>query len=256
MRLSPLMFALALALGGCATSGGNSQMRESTGTEKRDEAARVHVELGQRYLQQGKLEMAMEKLQKALQINPNYTDAHTVIGLMYERIGDPKNAEDHYRRAVELQPKAGATNNNYGQILCSAGKLDEADKYFQRAVADPFYKYADVALANAGVCLLNGKRLDKAEANFRRAVEINPNNALALYHLANALYLKNEYFKARAFIQRFEALGQESAESLLLGHDIEQKLGNDNAAKEYARRLRQQFPDSRQAQQLESSNSS
>jgi type IV pilus assembly protein PilF len=250
------MFVLALALAGCATGGGNRQMPKTADTEKRDDAARVHVELGQRYLQQGRLEMALEKLQKALQINPNYADAHTVIGLLYERIGDPKSAEEHYRRAVELQPKAGAANNNYGQILCSAGRLDEADKYFQRAVADPFYKYADTALANAGVCLLTGKRLDGAEADFRRAVEINPNNALALYHLASTLYLKSDYFKARAFIQRFEALGQESAEALLLGHDIEQKLGNDEAAKEYARRLRQQFPDSRQSQQLESSNSS
>jgi type IV pilus assembly protein PilF len=250
------MFAVVLALSGCATGGGESQMPKSSGPQKRDEAARVHVELGQRYLQQGKLDIAMEKLQKALEINPNYPDAHTVIGLLYERIGDPKNAEDHYRRAVELQPKSGAANNNYGQILCSSGKLDEADKYFQRAVADPFYKNPDVALANEGVCLLTGKHLDNAEADFRRAVELNPNNSLALYHLASTLYQKNDYFKARAFIQRFEALGQDSAESLLLAHDIEQKLGNDGAAKEYARRLRQQFPDSRQAQQLESSNSS
>lgn len=256
MRPSPLMFVLTLALGGCATTGGDSQMPKTSAVDSRDEAARVHVELGQRYMQQGKLDISMEKLQKALQLNPNYADAHTVIGLLYERIGDPKSAEDHYRRAVELQPKAGAANNNYGQILCSAGRLDEADKYFQRAVADPFYKYADVALANAGVCLLTGQHLDKAEVDFRRSVEINPNNALALFHLASTLYLKSDYFKARAFIQRFEALGQESAEALMLGHDIEQKLGNEEAAKEYARRLRQQFPDSRQAQQLESSNSS
>lgn len=258
MPRNPRLFALAFAfaLGGCATGGGGADMPKTSASDKRDEAARVHVELGQRYLQQGKLEVAMEKLQKALQINPNYADAHTVIALLYERIGDPKNAEDHYRRAVELQPKAGAANNNYGQILCSAGKLDEADKYFQRAVADPFYKYADVALANAGVCLLKARRVDQAEADFRRAVELNPNSSLALYHLASALYQKSDFFKARAFIQRFEALGQDSAEALLLGHNIEQKLGNNDAAKEYARRLRQQFPDSSEAQQLESSNPS
>ena len=118
-----LLCGLALLLlAGCASNPGN--LPKTSATDKRDEAARVHVELGQRYLQQGKLDIALEKLQRALQFNPNYADAHTVIALLYERIGDPKSAEEHYRRAVELQPKAGAANNNYGQILCSAGRLD------------------------------------------------------------------------------------------------------------------------------------
>ena len=250
-----LLCGLALLLlAGCASNPGN--LPKTSATDKRDEAARVHVELGQRYLQQGKLDIALEKLQRALQFNPNYADAHTVIALLYERIGDPKSAEEHYRRAVELQPKAGAANNNYGQILCSAGRLDEADRYFQRAVAEPFYKYADVALANAGVCLLNGGRLDQAEADFRKAVELNPNNAAALLQLAGVLYRKNDFFKARAFMQRFETQGQDTPESLHLGRDIELKLGNAEGAREYAARLRQKFPDSPQAQSLDSSNPS
>lgn len=246
-----LLFALAAQ--GCAT-GGNAPAK---GKSDRQEAARVHVELGQRYLAQGKLDFAMEKLQKALQFDPNSADAHTVIAVLYERISDPKQAEEHYRRAVELQPKLGGPNNNYGTFLCQSGKYDEAEKYFQRAVADPFYKTPDIALTNAGVCLLHGGRLDQAEADFRRAVELNPSNSQALYHLAGALYQKNDYFRARAFIQRYEAQGEQiTPEALLLGHDIESKLGNRSAARDYARRLRQEFPDSLQARTLESGNPS
>jgi type IV pilus assembly protein PilF len=247
MRRSALL-ALSLMLGACAT-GGNAPAKNQG--DDRDDAARVNVELGQRYMQQGKLDFAMEKLQRALQINNNYPDAHTVIAVLYERIGDNKNAEEHYRRAVELQPKLGAPNNNYGQMLCSLGRLDEAEKYFQRAIADPFYKTPDLALTNAGLCQLRGDRLDTAEADFRRAVELNPVNAVALFNLASALYRKNDFFKARAFIQRYEAQGGDSADSLLLAHEIETHLGNADAARDYARRLRQQFPDSPQAQQLD-----
>jgi type IV pilus assembly protein PilF len=163
---------------------------------------------------------------------------------------------DHYRRAVEIQPKLGAPNNNYAQILCSAGRLDEADKYFQRAFADPFYKTPDQAYSNAGLCLLRAGKVDEAEVDFRKAIETNPNNGTALFRLASALYQKNDFFKARAFIQRFEALGPESADSLYLAHNIEAKLGNADAARDYARRLKQQFPDSQQAQLLDSSNPS
>lgn len=248
-----LLFALALH--GCASTSGLSP-RSSAKTD-RQEAARVHVELGQHYLAQNKLEFAMEKLQKALQFDPNSADANTVIAVLYERINNRKQAEEHYRRAVELQPKLGGPNNNYGSFLCHAGQYDEAEKYFQRAVADPFYKTPDIALTNAGVCLLQGGRVDRAEADFRHAVELNPNNSTALLHLASALFQKSDFFRARAFIQRYEAQGdQTTPEALQLGHDIESKLGNATAARDYARRLRQDFPDSQQARKLESSNPS
>jgi len=255
MRHSVFLPVLLL-LSSCASGGGGSNLQKTPASEERDSAARVNTELGMRYMEQGKLDVAMEKLQKALATSPNYADAHTVIALLYERIGDPKNAMDHYRRAVEIQPKLGAPNNNYAQILCNAGRLEEADKYFQRAFADPFYKTPDQAYSNAGQCLLRAGKVEEAEADFRKAVEANPNNATALFRLASALYQKNDFFKARAFIQRFEALGPENADSLYLAHNIEAKLGNAEAARDYARRLKQQFPDSQQAQLLDSSNPS
>jgi len=258
MRLSWMLPAV-LMLSSCVSSGGGSgsnSLHKNSAAQEREEAARVNTELGQRYLEQGKLDIAMEKLERALEIDPTYANAHTVIGLLYERINDTKNAELHYRRAVELLPKLGAPNNNYGQILCNQGRLDEADKYFQRAVADPFYKTPDQAYSNAGVCLLRAGKVDQAEMDFRKAIETNPNSATALFRLASALYQKNDFFKARAFIQRFEALGPEDAESLYLAHNIEAKLGNADSAREYARRLKQQFPDSQQARLLDSSNPS
>ena len=55
-----------------------------------------------------------------------------------ERIGNVEEAGKHYRRAVELAPKSGDTNNNYGQFLCAEGQYDEAQKYYAQAMRDPF----------------------------------------------------------------------------------------------------------------------
>jgi len=65
------------------------------------------------------------------------------------------------------------------------------------------------------------------------------------------LYDKNDFFKARAFIQRFDALGQPSPDALLLARNIEVKLGNNSAAHDYAQRLREQFPDASQTHSLD-----
>lgn len=252
-----IVFALGAALAGCGTMAGGkssgSGLAKESANDKREDAARVRVELGTRYMQQGKLELAQENLQKALEYDANYVDAHTVMAVLMERIGRTREAGEHYARAAELAPKSGAANNNYGQFLCASGHYAESQKYFQRAMEDPFYKTPDVLYTNAGACLLKaeGGSVEQAEADFRRALETNPNNALALYSLAQALYLKNDYFHARAFIQRFESLGQPSPDALLLARNIEIKLGHADGAREYTQRLREQFPDSEQTHSLD-----
>jgi len=257
MRLSSCLLAAALVLlplAGC--EGGPAPRKSGAAADEKRNAATVHMQLGQRYMETGKYEYAMEKLLKSLEYDPNFVDAHTVIAVLYERLGDSKRAEQHYRRAAELAPKDGNVNNNYGTFLCKGGQYEESAKYFARAIDDPFYKTPDVAYANSGSCQKHAGHADLAEAAFRRAVELNPNSGDSLFQLASLLYTKDDFFHARAYIQRYESLTQPSAEALLLGYDIEQKMGNTTGAQDYARRLRQQFPDSEQARKLDSSNPS
>jgi type IV pilus assembly protein PilF len=241
--------ALAFACAGCV--GGESGLKPTTAADEKARGAEVHTELGQRYMQQGDLKGAMEKLQQAIQFDPNYAPARTVLGVLYEKINDPVNAELNYRRAAELDPKKGSVNNNLAVFLCKQGRAGESKVYFDRALADPFYETPDLAMTNAGTCLLGSKDYDGAEVYFRKALDRNANNADALYQMANVLYLKNDAFRARAFLQRLEAQGQPSPTALKLGHDIELRLGDGEAAQDYAKRLREKFPDSEPARALE-----
>ena len=244
-----LLAALVLACAGCVGDG--SGLRPTSAADDRAKGAEIHTELGQRYMQNGDLKGALEKLQKALQFDPKYVPAHTVIAVLYERINDPVNAELHYRKAVEFDPKKGSVNNNLAVFLCKEHRAAEAKPYFDRALADPFYETPDLALTNAGTCQLQSQDYDAAEGYFRKALDRNPNNADALYQMAHVLYLKNDAFRARAFLQRYEALGAPSPDSLKLGHDIELRLGNGEGAQDYAKRLRERFPDSDPAHALE-----
>ncbi len=260
-RLLPALLVIACLFGlaACATSGGtagtSSPARSKAASDPdspKAKIARDNTALGLGYMQQGKLEVALEKLEKALAADPRHADAHTVIAVLFERIGDNRRAEEHYRRAAQLRPKSGNENNNLGWFLCNKlGRYDEAAVHFELAVADPFYQTPVVALANAGACALKGGRLDAAERDLRLALERGPDNAEALVQMADLLYRKNEFFKARAFIQRYEAVGQPTAQALLLGRNIELRLGNGTAAVDYTRRLRERFPESEQARSLD-----
>jgi type IV pilus assembly protein PilF len=244
-----VVLAAFIALTGCQ-SGPASRVKNDDPATQRDEAARIHTELGQKYLQQGKLEIALEKLNKALDFNPDYADAHTVIAVLYESIGDAANAELHYKRAAQLRPKAGAENNNYGRFLCARGQFAEAEEYFKRALADPFYQTPALAMGNSGACLVKAGKVAEAEDVLRKAVALNPNDAEALLALGEVAYGKGDYMNARAFVQRYEALAPARPDSLMLGRNVELRLGNAAGASEYSRKLIRTFPNSAEAKSL------
>jgi type IV pilus assembly protein PilF len=247
--------ALCAVLAGCTTTEGNGPKLKTTPTP--DDSARPFIQLGQKYMELGKLELAQENLLKALHYNPKSIDAHTLLGTLYDRVGENTQALQQYREAALLAPKAGAENNNYGMYLCKLGQYAEARKYFDTALADGFYGLKASAYTNAGTCELLGKgSLDRAEVDFRNALTLEPDNGQALFQLASVLYQKNDFFKARAFVQRYDALGQPNPDALLLARNIEIKLGHADAARDYAQRLRDQFPDSEQARALQSMPSS
>ena len=262
-RFRVVLAALSLAIAACSheqtmpdpQQPSTSQLSTPPAAKKPrtpQESAAIWVQLGQHYLELGKYEIAKEDLQKALKFDPKSVDAHTVLATLYDRVGDRTSAEEHYRLAAEYAPTAGAANNNYGLYLCKLGKFDLAQKRFDVAKADGFYTSLDIVYLNSGTCLLLGKgSKEAAEADFRRALELNPKSGQALYQLASVLYDKTEYFKARAFIQRFDALGEPSPDALLLARNIEVKLGNAVAARDYAQRLREQFPDASQTRSLD-----
>jgi len=256
MRLDRILLAacLAAALTACTTTGTdpgpNPRVAQSDNAQ---EGARVHTELAQSYMQNGDLQGALTKLNKALSFDPNFVPAHTVMAVLDERIGNQAEAEKHYRKAVALAPDKGDTNNNLGAFLCKTGRGTEAAQYFQKAVTDPFYQTPALAWTNAGRCVESGGGdVAAAEEDYRKAIALDPQNAEALLRISSLLFQQNDAFRARAFLQRYDALEQPSPAGLKLGHDIELRLGNKDAARNYSRRLQSQFPDSEQARAIDS----
>lgn len=245
MRLDRIaVVVLSCVLGAaCATGGGATPKSRKVSGEQRDAAA-LQVKLGQGYLSDGKLETARDKLQRALELDPNSVDAHTLMAVLNERINRPQVAEQFYRRAAELKPDDGAVNNNLGAFLCGSGRFDEAEPHFKRAFQDPFYRTPALAYTNAGVCATKTGRHDVAEGYFRQALDIEPRNAVALFELSRLQLGRGDLLRARAFLQRYEALVPNGdAEALDLGAQIEERAGNPSAAEQYRQRLRREFPE-------------
>jgi type IV pilus assembly protein PilF len=237
-----LLLCCVLAASGCAASGGKRYANEGGKTDDQA-AAEIQLKLGRGYMEQKQFETAHEKLKKALELDPSSVDAHTLMAVLFERIDRQKLSEKHYQRAVELDPEDGSTNNNYGAYLCRLGRHAEADTYFQRALDDPFYTTPAVAASNAGVCASRAADYAKAEAYFRKSLQSKPNDPATLYEMSLLHFRKQDFMRARAFMQRYESSGAPDASALDLAAQIEERLGNAAAAANYRERLKTEFPD-------------
>ena len=214
-------------------------------------ASQDNVTLGIKYLQAGNRDVAMQKIQKAMQQDPDNGAAYMAEALIYSSTGDAARADDAYHIALRKSPDDPEIQNNYAVFLCQHNKAAESEKYFLQAAANPLYNTPDVAYTNAGVCAGLVPDDAAAEKYFRRAVEINPNFPEPLYQLAQLGYKLKNYLQARAFIERFNSVTpQQRPEALYLAMQIERALNNQQGATDYAKQLVKQFPTSPQAQQL------
>jgi type IV pilus assembly protein PilF len=241
---------LAVALLAACTT---TELQTPEGQSKPDlaEAARLNAQLGIDYMRKGQFELALEKLQKALEQDDELGIAHSAIALVYQRQNEPELAGKHYREALDQNAGDAVTLNNFGTFLCGQGEIDDAEEIFLRAArAKDNFQPAD-AWANAGVCLRNTpKARDRAEGYLREALKLNPNHANALGQMAQICYEKKDYLRARAFLQRHEIVARPTAQTLLLFVKTERALGDGGSARTYERRLRSEFPASPESESL------
>lgn len=223
--------------------GGDSYDIHDSAQTKARIAQQDRLQLATQRLQAGDLDSAEKEARAVLKKAPDSVDAITILAVIAQHRGDQESAGKLYRKAAELAPGDGSTQNNYGTWLCANGYPAESLVWFDRALANPRYATPAAALANAGGCALQSGQYERADRDLHKALELDPNNAFALEAMARNEYRQGRYFEARAFTERRLAAAPANADVLKLAQNIEIRLGDSNAASRYAQRLRAEFPD-------------
>ena len=215
-------------------------------------AALVNAELAVAYLKQNDVVTAREKIKKALTQNPKSASVQTSAGLVYERLQESEEADQHYSIALRLEPRNPDMQNNYAVFLCRHARYEAGRKLFEQAARNASNRTPEVALANAGVCARSAGNLAAAEELFRKALALRGDFPDALIQMADLALQHGDGRQARGFIEHYFAVGPNSADSLSLAVRIERAVGDPGAADRYAAMLQRLFPDSEQARQLRS----
>ena len=65
--------------------------------------ARTRVAIAAEYIQKGQPDLALQQLQRALELNPKSAEAHNVMGVLLEKDDNFVEAEQSYRKALSLK---------------------------------------------------------------------------------------------------------------------------------------------------------
>lgn len=138
---------------------------------------------------------ARAAVDRALEIDETLAEARASLGhikFQYDR--DWSGAEKEFQRAIEVNPNYANAHQWYALQLMWMGRLDEALNQVKRAQElDPL---ALVINANVGFILAGAQRYDQAVEQCHKTLEMDPNFALAHFRLGQIYILKGTYAEA------------------------------------------------------------
>jgi type IV pilus assembly protein PilF len=235
------------------TDAGSNNSRVTPGSPtqaQRAAAARVNIQLGLGYLQEGNLPVAKEKLDRAKMEDPELPELHSAMALLDERLGRDKEADKEFRDALKIDAHDPSMLNNYAVFLCSHGRPDEGVRNFEQAASNPLYTTPWAAFTNAGVCLRAAHRDADAAQRFDRALRSNPAYSEAVFQASDLDLQQQKFANARLRIDLFLLNNSATPDLLLLAWRIAQAQNDPAAQQKYAMRLAQEFPNSEQSRAL------
>ncbi len=90
--------------------------------------------LGNVFQKQGELEKSTQAYQKAIQIQPDYVDAHYNLGNVFQKQGELEKSTQAYQKAIQIQPDYADAYFNLGNSLREQGKLEESTHALRKAI--------------------------------------------------------------------------------------------------------------------------
>lgn len=250
---------LLAALGGCAATAGDGYSGGGSATEmvtaaddsEARQRARTRLTLASSYLQDNKPMIALEEQKKAVRIDPSFSDAYALGGVIYMQMGETQLAFANLERAISLNPRDADSMHNLGWLHCTEGRYPQAEALFDRALGVRMYMEKAKTMMAKGVCEARAGDRARAEETLARAHELDQGNPVIAYNLAQLIYMRGDAQGARQYIRRVNNGQWSNAETLWLGIKVERALGNRRAVAELAEQLHRRYPSSRELQAYE-----
>ncbi len=187
--------------------------------------------------QNGNSDVALEAFKRSIAFDKNLADAYESIGVILGR-------EEKYSEAIEWMDKLLTVNSssvmahtNKSLYLMKLGKIEEAEAEKSLATVKSFAHFGEEAKIKKALeeeARKKEEEMHKREKMFLQVLEIDSEDVIALYGLADINYYRKNFESACSFLEKVISLDPKySVAYLLLGKCFEALLKKDHAIKIY-----------------------
>ena len=147
---------------------------------------------------------------RGVALDDSLAEAHAALAVYMQSFDwDMRSAEHEYRRAIDLDPNYATARYNYGNLLCSLGRYDEA--IVQHMTANELDPLVPAFSESIVFPLLRVGRPDEALSRVRAALELDSTYWRAHAMLGNVFEVAKHYDDAMKEYERANQLAGPSA---------------------------------------------
>jgi tetratricopeptide (TPR) repeat protein len=180
-----------------------------------ENAEYAHLFLGTALMLSDRSEEAIDAIKKALELDRSLTHANFYLGHVYSSLGRWDEAIASYDAEIESHPKSPEAYQELARLFVRLGDENVAERegYYLKAI-ETFRKWTEITPEDADTHNLIGYlymmvgRHDPAIAAFERAVRIDSNHVLALFHLGTAYLDTDRNLDAKEIFERVTQVGE------------------------------------------------
>jgi Tfp pilus assembly protein PilF len=149
--------------------------------------AEARFSAGLVHLREGRSELALEEIKKAVSQDDKNPYFYKGLGQAYAQQRKFKEAVEAFRKSLQLNPYFVDVRNDLGMALVLSGKKEEGRKEFLSAFSDPTNPTPEISSRNLGQSYLEDKNYAEAIQWFRSSIARNKIYADPYFGVADAL---------------------------------------------------------------------
>ena len=185
---------------------------------------RAHFNLGNYHFGQQDFPQAITHYKHATEIAPDYSTAFNILGYAYRQNGDYSDAENAFKKYIELIPNDPNPYDSYAELLLKMGRFEEAITQYNKALAiDANFLNSHFGIAAA--LAYQGKASD-AQAELQKMTQkarTDGERRTALFGQMIVALDNGKFDQALAELEKQYALGEKGNDVAAMSGDLQLK---------------------------------
>jgi tetratricopeptide (TPR) repeat protein len=185
---------------------------------------RAHFNLGGYWFGQQDYPKAIEHYRKATEIAPDYSTAYNILGYAYRQNEDFANAEKAFQKYIELIPGDPNPYDSYAELLLKMGRFDESIAQYRKALEiEPNFLASHQGIAADLMYLGKPGEAASELANITSKARNDGERRLALFALTVLQVDGGNLSRALAEVDKQYALGEKTKDVPAMAGDLQLK---------------------------------